>query len=86
MILMLGQVLSIASAHNYSDPPNYYRGNGLTLGTMVLGFVLTGVFIKYLADKNKGKLQAQGTEAAAAARSLGIEEIQDAHPDFMYYL
>lgn len=83
---MIGQVFSIASAENYSDPPKYYRGNGVTLGMMVIGLVLTGIFMWYLARRNRMKRQAQGTEAAAAARRLGIEEIQDDHPDFMYYL
>ena len=86
MILVLGQLFAIASAQNYSDAPKYNRGNGLSLAFMVVGLVLTVILIRFLACKNEAKLLAKDTEEAAAARRLGIEEIQDDHPDFMYYL
>ena len=83
---MLGQTFSIASAENYSDGPKYYRGNALTLGMMVAGLAITAVSIWFLAQKNAAKVRARGSEDAAAARHLGIEEIEDNHPDFTYYL
>ena len=86
MILMIGQLFSIASSENYSDPPYYYRGNGFALGFMVVGFILTGIFISFLHKKNVAKVAAQGSAEAAAKRSMTVEEIQDAHPDFMYFL
>ena len=86
MILMIGQLFSIASSQNYSDPPYYYRGNGFALGFMVVGFILTGTFISFLHKKNVAKVAAQGSAEAAARRSMTVEEIQDAHPDFMYFL
>ena len=86
MILMLGQLFSIASAQNYSDAPKYYRGNGLALGMTVVGFILTAYLIRYIAAKNASKRLAQESDQAAAARQFGVEEIQNEHPDFMYYL
>jgi hypothetical protein len=83
---MLGQCFAVAGSQNYSDSPYYYRGNGFALGMMVAGFILTGLFMWFLMAKNAAKRAAQGSEEAAAKRGLTIEEIQDAHPDFMYYL
>ena len=83
---MVGQCFSIASTQNYSDPPYYSRGNGFALGLLVVGFILTGVFMWFLARKNAEKVAAQQSEDAAAKRGMSIEEIQDRHPDFMYYL
>lgn len=83
---MLGQCFSIASSHAYSDAPYYTRGNSFILAFMVAGFLLTGVQVVILKRRNIVKVAAQGSPEAAAVRHLGIEEIQDAHPDFMYYL
>jgi hypothetical protein len=86
MILMLGQCTSIASAQVYSDAPRYNRGNGFSLGSMVVGFILTAVFMYYLSQLNAGKLARQDSEEAAAIRGKTIEEVQDNHPDFFYHL
>ena len=86
MILMLGQCMSIASAQVYADAPLYNRGNGFSLGSMVVGFTITAIFMIYLGHLNKNKLARQDSEEAALTRGKTIEEIQDAHPDFFYYL
>lgn len=83
---MVGQCFSIASTQNYSDPPYYSRGNGFALAWLIVGGILTGIFMWFLARKNAAKVLAQGSEDAAAKRGMSIEEIQDRHPDFMYYL
>jgi hypothetical protein len=86
MILMLSQCMSIASAEVYSDAPLYNRGNGFSLGSMVVGFITTAIFMVYLGRLNRNKLARQGSQEAALTRGKTIEEIQDAHPDFFYYL
>lgn len=86
ILFMSGQLFSIASSYAYSDPPYYHRGNGLALAALVTGFVLLGIQIRLLMKRNKAKVAAQGSAEVAAKRTLGVEEIQDAHPDFMYYL
>jgi len=86
LTFMTGQLFSIASSYAYSDPPYYYRGNGFALAMMATGCILSGIHIRLLIKRNNVKVTAQGSAEAAAKRSLGVEEIQDAHPDFMYYL
>jgi len=86
LLFMCGQLFSIASSYAYSDPPTYYIGNGFALGAMFVGFCLSGTQILLLVRRNKKKIAAQGSPEAAINRRLGVEEIQDQHPDFMYYL
>jgi hypothetical protein len=86
IILMLGQCMSIASAQVYADSPLYNRGNGFSLSSMIVGFIITAVFIHYLSQLNAKKLSLQDSEEAAAIRGKTIEEVQDMHPDFFYYL
>ena len=83
---MIGQAMSIASAQVYSDAPYYTRGNSFSLSFTILGAMLTGVFVWYLARMNAKKLADQGSDKASAKRGMNIEEIQDEHPDFFYYL
>ena len=86
LLVMIGQAMSIASAQVYSDAPYYIRGNSFSLTFTVLGAILTGVFVWYLARKNAAKSANQRSDEAGAKRSMNIEEIQDEHPDFFYYL
>lgn len=86
MIIMIGQSMGIASAKVYSDAPRCYRGNGFALGAMVVGIIVTAVFMIFLSKKNAMKVANQGSEEAIARRVLTIEEIQDDHPDFFYYI
>lgn len=86
IILMLGQCMSIASAQVYTDAPLYNRGNGFALSSMIVGFIITVIFMRYLSQLNAKKLALQGSEEAAAIRGKTIEEVQDMHPDFFYYL
>jgi hypothetical protein len=83
---MVGQSMGIASAKIYSDAPLYYRGNGFALGSMVVGILVTAALMGFLTKRNAMKLAAQGLEEAIAKRVLNIEEIQDDHPDFFYYI
>ena len=86
IILILGQCMSIASAHVYADAPLYNRGNGFALGSMIVGFIITAAFMHYLSQLNAKKLALQNSEEAAAIRGKTIEDVQDMHPDFFYYL
>lgn len=83
---MSGQCFGIAASYAYSDPPYYRKGNGYALAFNVVGFVLTFVQIRLLMRRNAKKLAAANTPEVAALRLLGVEEIQDGHPDFLYYL
>lgn len=86
MILMLGQCMSIASAEVYSDALLYNRGNGFSLGSMTVGFIITAIFMMYLGHLNREKLARQDSQEAVLTRGKSIEEIQDGHPDFFHYL
>ncbi len=86
LILMLSQCVSIASSQVYSDAPVYNRGNGFSLGSMVIGAINAGIFMFYLARMNTQKKNDQDSDESAARRGMTIEEIQDDHPDFFYYL
>jgi hypothetical protein len=83
---MVGQSMEIASAKIYSDAPLYYRGNGFSLGGMVVGIIVTGALMVFLTTRNAMKLANQHLEEAITKRVLNIEEIQDDHPDFFYYI
>jgi hypothetical protein len=67
MILMLGQCMS-ASAQVYADAPLYNRGNGFSLGSMIMGFVITAIFMIYLGRLNRNKIARQDSGEAALAR------------------
>jgi hypothetical protein len=86
LLVMIGQAMSNASAQVYSDAPYYTRGNSFSLAFMILGFILTAAFTWYLARMNAKKLAVQGSDEANDKRGMNIEEIQDEHPDFFYYL
>lgn len=86
MLVMTGQAMSIASAQVYTDAPHYTRGNSFSLAFTALGLILMAVFMWYLARINAEKLANQGSEEVNAKRGMDIEEIQDEHPDFFYYL
>lgn len=83
---MLGQCFSIAGTKVYSDPPQYYRGNGFVLGATMVGVVTALGFRFYLQRQNRRKAAEQWTEAAASLRACNVEEIGDRDPDFFYYL
>jgi hypothetical protein len=85
-IIMIGQTMGIASAKAYRDAPRYKRGNGFALGGMLIGVVGTGSLMVFLKKKNVAKFDNQGSEEAIARRTMTIEEIQDNHPDFFYYI
>ncbi|TAQ84354.1 hypothetical protein B7494_g7317 [Chlorociboria aeruginascens] len=86
MMNIFGQCFSIIGQEVYSDAPHYYRGNGFSLASMVIGGIITGLYMLYLSKQNARKLRNQNTDEAISQRHLDIEEIGDAHPDFMYYL
>jgi hypothetical protein len=86
MMNIFGQCFSIAGAEVYSDPPRYYRGNGFSLGAVAIGAMMAGALMFYLSKQNVRKLRNQNTDEARSLRLSSIEEIGDAHPDFMFYL
>lgn len=86
IILMLGQCVSIASAQIYTDAPLYKRGDIISLSSMIVGFIITAVFMHRLSQLNAKKVALQDLEEAVAQRGRTIEEVQDMHPDFFYYL
>lgn len=83
---MFGQCFSIASAEIYSDAPHYYRGNGFVLGAMVIGAVTAFLLRWYLGRENRKRERDRASDEAMRSRMMDIEEIGEAHPDFVYYL
>jgi hypothetical protein len=62
----------------------YTRGNSFSLAITGLGCTLAAAFTWYLARMNAEKLA--GSDEASAKRHMTIEDIEDEHPDFLYYL
>ena len=50
------------------------------------GVCVSGILIKLLMRRNRKKVLEQDSPEAVEKRALGAEDIQDGHPDFMYYL
>ncbi|OKL55581.1 hypothetical protein UA08_09178 [Talaromyces atroroseus] len=84
-IMVFGQSFALLGAEIFDDAPHYYRGKGLSLGAMVVAPVVTLLFMFYLRRANDRKRRDQDSEEAAAKRALSLEEICDAHPDFMFW-
>lgn len=84
--MVFGQAFAVVGVEIFSDPPNYYRGKGFALGATAVAALASPLFQIYLKRKNAQKLANCDTEEAAVRRTLGIEEIGDDHPDFMYWL
>jgi hypothetical protein len=84
--MVFGQAFAILEVEIFGDPPNYYPGKGFALAGTTAAALVTPLSQLYLKRKNAQKLSNQDTEEAAAKRGLGIEEIGDDHPDFMYWL
>ncbi|KAJ5595467.1 uncharacterized protein N7459_001675 [Penicillium hispanicum] len=85
-LMVFGQSFSILEVEIFGNRPNYYPGKGLALTGTVAAAVVTPLFQLYLKQKNRQKLANQDSEEAAAKRGLGIEDIGDDHPDFIYWL
>lgn len=84
--MVLGQSFSVLEIEIFGDGPNYYPGKGLAFAGTAVAALVTPLFQLYLKRKNAQKLENQHTQEAAAKRALGIEEIGDDHPDFLYWL
>lgn len=81
----IGQCLSIAAAHVYSDPPYYYRGNGFSLGAIVVAAIFIIILYFDLRNENAKKRRDTDSDFARSRRSLGLEDIGNKHPDFYYF-
>jgi hypothetical protein len=83
--MVFGQSFALLGAEIFNDAPKYYRGKGLSLGAMVVGAIVTVVFLLYLRHLNDRKRRNQDSEEAAEQRVLGVEDVCDDHPDFIYW-
>jgi hypothetical protein len=83
--MVFGQSFALLGAEIFDDAPHYYRGKGLSLGGLVVGAVVTVLFIFYLRRANDRKRREQDSEEAAVKRTMTLEEICDDHPDFMFW-
>lgn len=82
---MFGQCFALLGAEIFNDAPKYYRGKGLSLGAMAVGAIATVLFLFYLRHVNDRKWRNRDSEAAAEQRVLGVEDVCDDHPDFVYW-
>ncbi|KAK0614839.1 putative pantothenate transporter [Bombardia bombarda] len=83
---IFGQLCALASSFSFRDGPDYFTGKGLSLAATGVGAILTAVFMLYLGRLNMVKLANKDTVNAAEQRKRGVEDLCDAHPDFMYSL
>ncbi|KAJ8103705.1 putative pantothenate transporter [Lipomyces tetrasporus] len=84
-IMIFGQSFALLGAEIFNDAPKYYRGKGLSLGSLVVGALATILLMFYLRYANDRKRRNQDSEEASKKRALGMEEICDDHPDFMFW-
>lgn len=84
--MVFGQAFAVLQVEIFGDKPNYYPGKGFAFAGTAAAALVTPLFQLYLKRENARKSANQHTEEAAAKRGLGIEEIGDDHPDFMYWL
>ena len=83
---MIGHACAIAASFGFSDGPTYYIGKGLGLGSAAIAALMVPVMMLYLTRQNAKKLALQDTPQASELRLKTVEQIYDAHPDFMYSL
>jgi len=83
---MTGHVCAIGVSFAFNDGPEDRKGKGVAMGSAVLSMLLTPVFMLYLRRQNAKKLRVKGSPEASALRAKSVEEIYDAHPDFLYTL
>ncbi|OQV08074.1 hypothetical protein CLAIMM_12399 [Cladophialophora immunda] len=86
ILSMVAQSLNIAAAQIYSDAPHYYRGDGFVLGVVVLGLATAITLRFYFMSLNRKKQENWDSDEARRTRTMDIETIGDAHPDFVYWL
>ena len=83
---MTGHICAIAASFGFRDGPTYYTGKGMGLGSAVLAAIVAPAMMIYLKRQNAKKLANKDTAEANEMRKKSIEDIHDAHPDFMYSL
>jgi len=81
---MTGHMCAIAVSFAFRDAPHYFTGKGLGLASSAVAAMAAPAMIAYLKRQNANKLANKDSPEAAALRAKSIEEIYDAHPDFMY--
>ena len=83
---MAGHVCAVASSFGFRDGPNYHIGKGLGVGSAAFAALMVPAMMLYLTRQNAKKLMDKDTLLARELRLKSVEEIYDAHPDFMYSL
>ena len=87
---ILGQCLSIAGTHLYTDPPRYIKGHSIMLALCVISMSAAGANMYSFARANKQKEQIQRDylERGEVHPHMGktLEEVQDDHIAFRYIL
>ncbi|KAF2171485.1 hypothetical protein M409DRAFT_18602 [Zasmidium cellare ATCC 36951] len=86
VVAMIGQCFALMATELYSDPPRYYRGNGIALRSAVVGFCTSAVLVVKLKHANEQKTRVASLELARRQRLLSIEELGNEHPDFYYFI
>ena len=81
---MAGHGSALAVTFSLRDGPHFYVGKSISFGSAVLAVGVAQLFMNYLDKENARKLAEKNSPAACEARDLSVEEIYDAHPDFMY--
>ncbi|KAK4182953.1 putative transporter [Podospora australis] len=81
---MVGHACAIAVTFSFRDGPNYYLGKGLSGGSAVVAVVTCFFFMRFVDKENARKTAEKDTPEANMARVMSVEEIYDAHPDFVY--
>jgi hypothetical protein len=64
----------------------YYIGKGLGLASAAVAALVVPFMMLYLTHQNAKKVLDKDTPQARELRLKSVEEVHDAHPDFMYSL
>ncbi|KAH8201386.1 hypothetical protein TruAng_004469 [Truncatella angustata] len=84
LINVFAQLVAISSNFAYSDPPYYRQGLAISLAMVSMSGLVAGLQWLYLRRMNRKKAEQQYSAEANNKRSLSIDEIGNAHPDFFF--
>ncbi|KAH6658034.1 putative pantothenate transporter [Truncatella angustata] len=84
LINVFAQLVAISSNFAYSDPPYYQQGLAISLAMVSMSGLVAGLQWLYLRRMNRKKAEQQYSAEANNKRSLSIDEIGNAHPDFFF--
>ncbi|KAH6915822.1 major facilitator superfamily domain-containing protein [Coprinopsis sp. MPI-PUGE-AT-0042] len=84
----IGAIGAVVSVWTYvpNDAPNYYRGNGINLGTTTTTCVLTCLLALYLTWENKKRARGERNHRLEGKTQEELEQLGCRHPEFRFQI